>query len=67
MNTNTITKCDHFFCTLGGKNKAAIVRVEQTFPNGVMMVTNCCENDYNAFLSVITSPDTECTYNVIKL
>ena len=67
MNTMTSTKCNHFFCILGGKNKTAIVRVEQTFPNGAVIITNCCPNDFEAFLPVIESADTSCTYNVINL
>lgn len=67
MNTMTSTKCNHFFCILGGKNKSATVKVEQTFPNGYVKITNCCPNDFEAFLPVIESPDSECTYIVTVL
>lgn len=67
MNVMTNTKCNHFFCVLGGKNKVATHKVEQTAPNGNVVVTYCCENDYLAFSKVIESPDSYCTYNVTVL
>ena len=67
MNVVTDIKCNHFFCILGGKNKTATVKVEQTFPNGYVKVTNCCPSDFEAFLPVIESVDSECNYIVTNL
>ena len=67
MTTQTTIKCNHFFCILGGKNYQATVRVEQTWPNGSVKVTNCCPSDFEAYLSVINNPEGTCTYKVINL
>ena len=61
------TKCNHFFCELGGKNKQATVKVEQTFPNGYVKVTNCCPSDFEAMSVVINNPDSDCEYIVTNL
>ena len=64
--TNTI-KCNHFFCILNGKKYPATYCVEQTFANGYVKITNCCESDFQAFSEVIKNPDGECTYVVTKI
>lgn len=67
INTIPEIKCNHFFCILGGKNKVATVKVEQTFPNGYVKVTNCCPSDFEAFSVVINYPDNYCEYVVSNL
>ena len=67
MNVKTDVRCNHFFCILGGKNKSATVKVEQTFPNGYVQVTNCCPDDFEAFSVVINNPDSDCNYVVTAL
>jgi hypothetical protein len=63
----TKTMCNHFFCELGGKQKYATHRVEQTFPNGYVKVTNCCPNDFEAFSVVINRPEDGWSYVVTEL
>lgn len=57
MTTKTYTKCDHFFCTLGGKNKPAAYKVTQVWDNGNETVTYVCESDMHAMSSVLTPSD----------
>ena len=49
-------KCTHFFCTMparAGREYTAKYKVEQTFPNGYVMVTYACEGDFEEMRKVL--------------
>jgi hypothetical protein len=58
MNTLTAIKCNHFFCTLGGKSKDAVAKVTVIHTHAktgapVMNVTYCCESDLFAMKTLV--------------
>ena len=56
--TVTKTMCNHFFCTLGGKNKVASFMVTQNWDNGNSSITMCCESDFFEMNKVLKATDT---------
>ena len=60
MNVMTIKspKCNHFFCTLSGKNSVASFMVTQNWDNGNSSITMCCESDFFEMNKVLKATDT---------
>jgi len=60
MNVMTIasTRCNHFLCTLSGKNRVASFMVTQNWANGNSSTTMCCESDFIQMNKVLKATDT---------
>ena len=60
MNVMTIASpmCNHFFCTLSGKNSVASFMVTQNWANGNSSTTICCESDFLEMNKVLKATDT---------